>query len=119
MCTLISKQMFACELLKPHMAVVCRAGLRMPAVGETLESSRVDIPGLTSPSAGVRQASPGEGAVLEVTQWGSLLLYATQRGGIHAWDLRADTNAWSIPCSPNQVKICHCLTNGLQQAAFM
>ncbi len=41
--------------------------------------------------------------MLEVTQWGSLLLYATQRGGIHAWDLRADTNAWSIPCSPNQV----------------
>ena len=41
--------------------------------------------------------------MLEVTQWGSLLLYATQRGGIHAWDLRADNNAWSIPCSPNQV----------------
>lgn len=53
-------------------------------------------------AAGMRQASPGEGAVLEVTQWGSLLLYATQRGGVHAWDLRADTNAWTIPCSPNQ-----------------
>ena len=56
--------------------------------------------------AGVRQASPGEGAVLEVVQWGSLLLYATQRGGVHAWDLRADANAWSIPCSPNQVATC-------------
>ena len=55
--------------------------------------------------------------MLEVMQWGSLLLYATQRGGIHAWDLRADTNAWSIPCSPNQVTIRHFLVDGLQ--AFM
>ncbi len=53
-------------------------------------------------AAGMRQAAPGKGAVLEVTQWGSLLLYATQRGGIHAWDLRTDINAWTIPCSPNQ-----------------
>ncbi|KAK9909837.1 hypothetical protein WJX75_008190 [Coccomyxa subellipsoidea] len=51
---------------------------------------------------GKRQAAPGEGAVLEVMQWGSLLLYATQRGGIHAWDLRADTNAWTLPTTSNQ-----------------
>lgn len=47
-------------------------------------------------------AAPGEGPVLEVMQWGGLLLYATQRGGIHAWDLRADTNAWTLPCTSNQ-----------------
>ncbi len=40
--------------------------------------------------------------MLEVMQWGGLLLYATQRGGIHAWDLRADTNAWTLPCTSNQ-----------------
>lgn len=54
--------------------------------------------------AGKRQAAPGEGAVLEVMQWGSLLLYATQRGGIHAWDLRADTNAWTLPTTSNQAR---------------
>ena len=42
--------------------------------------------------------------MLEVMQWGSLLLYATQRGGIHAWDLRADTNAWTLPCTSNQAR---------------
>lgn len=40
--------------------------------------------------------------MLEVMQWGSLLLYATQRGGIHAWDLRSDSNAWTLPCTPNK-----------------
>ena len=31
-------------------------------------------------------ASPGEGAVLAVRRWGAAtLLYATQRGGLHAW----------------------------------
>ncbi len=53
---------------------------------------------------GKRQAAPGEGAVLEVMQWGGLLLYATQRGGIHAWDLRADTLAWTLPCTSNQAR---------------
>ena len=38
-----------------------------------------------------RQVTPGLGAVLDVCQWGSssLLVYSTQRGGVHAWDLRA------------------------------
>jgi hypothetical protein len=53
----------------------------------------------------VRQAAPGEGAVLAVLQWGGLLLYCTQRGGVHAWDLRADRNAWSLPCTPNQATL--------------
>lgn len=30
------------------------------------------------------QVSRGEGALLEVAQWGRLLLYSTQRGGVHA-----------------------------------
>ena len=30
------------------------------------------------------QVAPGEGALLEVAQWGRLLLYSTQRGGVHA-----------------------------------
>ncbi|BDA42627.1 hypothetical protein COCOBI_03-5200 [Coccomyxa sp. Obi] len=54
---------------------------------------------------GKRVAAPGEGPVMEVMQWGNLLLYATQRGGIHAWDLRADTNAWTLPCTSNQARL--------------
>lgn len=57
-------------------------------------------------AAGLRQASPGEGAVSEVAQWGGLLLYATQRGGVHAWDLRCDRNAWTLPCTSNQARHC-------------
>jgi len=53
---------------------------------------------------GKRQAAPGKGAVLEVVQWGGLLLYSTQRGGIHAWDLRSDSLAWTLPCTPNKVR---------------
>lgn len=34
----------------------------------------------------MRSVSPGEGAVLAVRRWNPhTLLYATQRGGLHAW----------------------------------
>ena len=64
--------------------------------------ARLAAPGVGG--AGLRQAAPGEGAVSEVVQWGGLLLYATQRGGAHAWDLRCDRNAWSLPCTSNQAR---------------
>ncbi|KAK9817197.1 hypothetical protein WJX72_010933 [[Myrmecia] bisecta] len=51
---------------------------------------------------GQRQMAVSEGAVLEVMQWASLLLYVTQRGGVHAWDLRMDRDAWTLPCTPSQ-----------------
>lgn len=50
-----------------------------------------------------RQISPGEGRVLSVQQWGAspaLLLYATQRGGVHAMDLRAGRDVWVAPAPP-------------------
>ena len=53
--------------------------------------------------AGQQELSPGEGPVLRVREWGGLLLFSTQRGGLHAWDLRAGKDAWRIPCPPNQV----------------
>ena len=46
--------------------------------------------------------APGEGAVVQVQQWGPLLLYSTQRGGLHAWDLRMDRDAWQLPAAPSQ-----------------
>lgn len=52
--------------------------------------------------AGLRQVAPGEGAVVQVQQWGPLLLYSTQRGGLHAWDLRMDRDAWQLPAAPSQ-----------------
>ena len=49
------------------------------------------------------QLAPDEGAVLEVAQWGRLLLYSTQRGGVHALDHRAGGDAWVLPTKARQV----------------
>jgi hypothetical protein len=54
------------------------------------------------------QVEPGEGAVLAVAPWGQLLLYASQRGGVHAWDHRAARDAWHIPSVPQQVGVQVC-----------
>lgn len=43
---------------------------------------------------------PSEGAILEIKQWGPLLLYVTQRGGVHAWDTRMKRDAWVLPVTP-------------------
>ena len=48
------------------------------------------------------QASPNEGAVLGVARWESLLLYSTQRGRLHALDLRARGDAWCLTADPSQ-----------------
>lgn len=40
--------------------------------------------------------------MLDIRQWGPLLLYVTQRGGVHAWDIRMRQDAWTIPLSPQQ-----------------
>ncbi|GAB4818761.1 hypothetical protein N2152v2_005807 [Parachlorella kessleri] len=51
----------------------------------------------------MRQVSPNSGSVLDVSSWGpSLLVYATQRGGVAAWDLRMSADAWALPASPSQ-----------------
>ncbi|GBG00520.1 phosphoinositide 3-kinase regulatory subunit 4 [Raphidocelis subcapitata] len=50
-----------------------------------------------------RQVSPGEGRVLDVQQWGGappLLVYSTQRGGVHGLDPRAPRDAWVVPSPP-------------------
>lgn len=50
-----------------------------------------------------RQLSPGLGAVLDVQQWGSgLMLYGTQRGGVHGWDLRSRGDVWSLRSPSSQ-----------------
>ncbi|KAG1658241.1 hypothetical protein FOA52_008501 [Chlamydomonas sp. UWO 241] len=50
-----------------------------------------------------RQISPGHGAVLCAEPAGPhTLLYTTQRGGVHCWDLRARGDAWRLPLSPER-----------------
>eukprot|EP00884_Botryococcus_braunii_P002633 jgi/Botrbrau1/12370/Bobra.0239s0019.1 len=56
---------------------------------------------------GSKQADPKEGAVLQMAYWAGLLLYVTQRGGVHAWDLRAPRDAWRLPCRPNLGQLDH------------
>lgn len=53
--------------------------------------------------AGRCQVDAGEGAVLEVQEWGGLVLYATQRGALHGYDLRMGGDAWVLPCKPLEV----------------
>ncbi|GAX85401.1 hypothetical protein CEUSTIGMA_g12817.t1 [Chlamydomonas eustigma] len=49
-----------------------------------------------------RQLHPGMGSILEVSQWGpSLLVYTSQRGGVHAWDLRMKSDAWALCSHPS------------------
>lgn len=52
----------------------------------------------------MRQLSPGEGALLHVLPWANhpaLLLYASQRGGVHCCDLRCAKDAWHVPSAPS------------------
>lgn len=52
----------------------------------------------------VRQLSPGEGALLHVLPWANhpaLLLYASQRGGVHCCDLRCAKDALHVPSAPS------------------
>jgi hypothetical protein len=49
-----------------------------------------------------RQLPGSEGAVLQLQQWGNLLLYVTQQGGVHAWDLRMREDAWLLRTQPSQ-----------------
>lgn len=51
---------------------------------------------------GRRQLPGSEGTVLQLQQWGSLLLYVTQQGGVHAWDLRMRGDAWLLRTQPSQ-----------------
>ncbi|KAK9806003.1 hypothetical protein WJX73_003643 [Symbiochloris irregularis] len=48
------------------------------------------------------QVAPDEGAVLDVVEWGGLLLFATQKGALHGWDLRCKRDAWTLPCRPHE-----------------
>ena len=50
--------------------------------------------------------------MLDVSEWGRLLLYSTQRGGVHALDHRAGCDAWVLPAKARQVEqkpssLCH------------
>ena len=85
-------------------AVFGRSAVQNPAV--QMAASNTHAAALTHPSPGItmrRQISPGEGRVLNVQQWGPappLLLYATQRGGVHGMDLRMGRDVWIVPAPP-------------------
>lgn len=48
-----------------------------------------------------RQLAVGEGAVLDIRSWDNgLLVYVTQRGGVHLWDTRMAAEAWRTQIPP-------------------
>ncbi|KAK3261308.1 hypothetical protein CYMTET_29780, partial [Cymbomonas tetramitiformis] len=59
----------------------------------------------------VRQAAPGEGAVLTLARAGPLLVYGTQCGVVHAWDLRAPREAWALRSDPRDGLLGHCVVD--------
>lgn len=79
----------------------------LQVVGRLLSQSAPAAPCCIRRPAGVtalRQLSPGEGAILQVVPWGGhpqLLLYASQRGGVHCADLRCAADAWHVPAAPS------------------
>lgn len=50
----------------------------------------------------LQEIAPEEGAVLHVQQWDALLLYTSQRGIVHAWDIRMKNDAWKIRVDPKE-----------------
>lgn len=65
-----------------------------------------------------RQVSPGEGRVLDVQQWGTapaLMLYSTQRGGVHGRDLRMPRDAWVVPAPPKLGLLQHVVADPVSQ----
>ena len=52
---------------------------------------------------GLKELRGTGGAVTALQNWGSLLLTATARDGLHGWDLHADRRAFSLSDSPHQV----------------
>ena len=53
---------------------------------------------------GLKEAHGGGGAVMALQNWGTLLLTAAARDGLHGWDLRTDTKAFSLAGTPHQVR---------------
>ncbi|DBB16182.1 TPA: hypothetical protein ACH3X3_015178 [Trebouxia sp. C0006] len=50
----------------------------------------------------LKEAHGGGGAVMALQNWGSLLLTAAARDGLHGWDLRTDSKAFSLAGTPHQ-----------------
>jgi phosphoinositide-3-kinase regulatory subunit 4 len=71
----------------------------------------------------VRKVETGEGPVLSVSHFNaasgteSVLLYASQRGRVRAWDLRASREAWVVE-SPPELGSLSALTVGSERAWF-
>ena len=49
--------------------------------------------------------TPTGGAVMALQNWGTLLLTATARQGLHGWDLRTERPAFALSGSPDQVSL--------------
>lgn len=53
---------------------------------------------------GLKEAHGNGGAVMALQNWGSLLLTAAARDGLHGWDLRTHTKAFSLAGTPHLVR---------------
>lgn len=62
---------------------------------------------------------PSEGAILHVQQWDALLLYATQRGIIHAWDIRTKGDAWRLRLDPKEGYVCRLAVDPLNGGTWI
>lgn len=66
-----------------------------------------------------QEVSPEEGAILYVQQWDALLLYTSQRGVVHAWDIRMKNDAWTIQMDPKEGLIRHIATDPLNGGTWI
>lgn len=66
-----------------------------------------------------QKLSPSEGAILHVKQWGPLLMYVTQRGGVHAWDTRMKRDAWVLPASPRLGLVGHTALDSSERGTWL
>eukprot|EP00210_Caulerpa_lentillifera_P004626 g4412.t1 len=96
-----------CEDGKSVASASCNGTLHVWQVNYALKANN----GVNASSSSLKQFSgisnrhevcPDEGAILNVQQWGALLLYTTQRGILHGWDLRMKKDAWHIKTTPKE-----------------
>lgn len=60
------------------------------------------VPERYTGAAEERRVTPDEGATLAISRLDdNVLLFATQRGGVHAWDVRTKGDAWTVPADPS------------------
>ncbi|EFJ32769.1 hypothetical protein SELMODRAFT_230900 [Selaginella moellendorffii] len=61
-----------------------------------------NVPERYSGISNVRRTDAQEGSVLALQAFGGMLLYSTQKNGLHLWDFREQRDAWLLKAKPEQ-----------------